>query len=615
MSSFVMANSATSLSCKLFFRFCFVFVCALGLQAAFPLRIPERPTTFPLERPAEVGWIETWGVQDFATLTPDGTYGYVAIASGPAANAALRPDGTVAIWATGTFSTNLPPEATNIVAISLGTKHGLVLRADGKVIPWGDNEYGQTNLPPDLTNVVAIEAGAYHSMVLRADGTVGIWGRDISGVLNVPTEATNVVSIGLGLTHAGVLRADGKIILWGDPANGQTTLPPGLTDVAVLEVGPAHNVVLRSDGTGASWGYNSSFQATLPTNFVNNVAVSAAFAHNAALRADGTVITWGLGAPRPPLVGNVFAISAAENHNMLLHRTGQLFVADARVTVQNGFVVSAIIEHNGNGYMSPPVVTLVGGGGAGAQVVATISSGKVIALTVTSAGSGYTSAPEVRISPPEGFAPEVTLAITHQTLTLQVSPGNKYQLESSTNGTSWVAVGAPFISQSATITQEVQVTVPPLTYRLRQIGAAGTAVRVNGFITAINVTEGGAGYVSAPAVTFVGGNGSGAAATANISNGAVTSFTVTSAGSGYTATPQVLVDPPPAAPGKVAVSPSRVDIAQTVVPGLKYQLDATTDLNSGWAPVEPASIVSTNRVVHNFVIADGNRFFRTQQIP
>jgi hyaluronate lyase len=58
-------------------------------------------------------------------------------------------------------------------------------------------------------------------------------------------------------------------------------------------------------------------------------------------------------------------------------------------------------------------------------------------------------------------------------------------------------------------------------------------------ITGIKVTNGGAGYRSAPTVSITGGNGSGATATATIAAGKVTAITMTSGGSGYTTTPTV----------------------------------------------------------------------------
>src|ERR1035441_2331741 len=71
---------------------------------------------------------------------------------------------------------------------------------------------------------------------------------------------------------------------------------------------------------------------------------------------------------------------------------------------------------------------------------------------------------------------------------------------------------------------------------------------VSGFITTINVTFGGSGYLTAPAVTIFGGGGSGATATATISNGVVTSVNINPGGngSGYTSIPNgTIASPPP----------------------------------------------------------------------
>jgi hypothetical protein len=61
-------------------------------------------------------------------------------------------------------------------------------------------------------------------------------------------------------------------------------------------------------------------------------------------------------------------------------------------------------------------------------------------------------------------------------------------------------------------------------------------------VASVTVNTGGAGYTSAPAVSFTGGGGgSGAAATAIIAGGAVTGITVTNGGAGYTSVPTVVL--------------------------------------------------------------------------
>ena len=76
--------------------------------------------------------------------------------------------------------------------------------------------------------------------------------------------------------------------------------------------------------------------------------------------------------------------------------------------------------------------------------------------------------------------------------------------------------------------------------------ATATAVVTSGFVTGINVSYGGSGYVSMPTVTISGGGGSGATAHATISGGVVTAITMDTAGSGYTSPPAVTVAAPAA---------------------------------------------------------------------
>ena len=60
-------------------------------------------------------------------------------------------------------------------------------------------------------------------------------------------------------------------------------------------------------------------------------------------------------------------------------------------------------------------------------------------------------------------------------------------------------------------------------------------------IKSISVTSGGAGYTTAPTITFTGGGGSGATATAIVKDGAVTQIKVVKVGKDYTTTPTVVI--------------------------------------------------------------------------
>ncbi len=84
-------------------------------------------------------------------------------------------------------------------------------------------------------------------------------------------------------------------------------------------------------------------------------------------------------------------------------------------------------------------------------------------------------------------------------------------------------------------------------FNANQTATATAALPISGFITTINVTSGGNGYLSAPVVTIFGGGGSGAGATASISNGIVIAVTINPGGngSGYTNAPTVVLAAPP----------------------------------------------------------------------
>jgi hypothetical protein len=83
----------------------------------------------------------------------------------------------------------------------------------------------------------------------------------------------------------------------------------------------------------------------------------------------------------------------------------------------------------------------------------------------------------------------------------------------------------------------------PMSVATRQ--ATATATVSFGFVVAITLTDGGAGYAMPPVVSISDATGAGATAVATVSGGAVTSITVQNAGSGYSQTPTVTIAPPP----------------------------------------------------------------------
>jgi hypothetical protein len=74
-------------------------------------------------------------------------------------------------------------------------------------------------------------------------------------------------------------------------------------------------------------------------------------------------------------------------------------------------------------------------------------------------------------------------------------------------------------------------------------GAVATAQIGTSTITAINVANGGSGYVS-PALSFIGGGGSGVSAIPTVSGGVITAVTIITSGLGYTTVPTIVISDP-----------------------------------------------------------------------
>lgn len=81
----------------------------------------------------------------------------------------------------------------------------------------------------------------------------------------------------------------------------------------------------------------------------------------------------------------------------------------------------------------------------------------------------------------------------------------------------------------------------------RQASATATVTGAGGFLTAVTVTDGGAGYTTAPEAVAqdIKGGGHGAVLKCVVSAGAVTAINVLDAGSGYTASTTIVIAAPP----------------------------------------------------------------------
>ena len=223
-----------------------------------------------------------------------------------------------------------------------------------------------------------------------------------------------------------------------------------------------------------------------------------------------------------------------------------------------------------------------------APAIAQMVNGFIVGATIVNQGNGYTDNPIITITGGGGNGAKATASqfngvVTSITIT---NPGSGY-----------------------TSTPTITIAPPPFPPKK----ATATSQIVNGFVVGTKLTDGGFGYDSPPTVLLVGGGGSGATAVATVANGVVTSITITNPGTGYTSAPLVRIASPPFAP-KLGIETSKVYVRMSVVLGRKYQLEASTDLNT-WTTTGPAFIAQDEELAQEFDVNQVGRYFRINQVP
>jgi probable HAF family extracellular repeat protein len=116
--------------------------------------------------------------------------------------------------------------------------------------------------------------------------------------------------------------------------------------------------------------------------------------------------------------------------------------ASATAVVTNGVVVNITVTDSGFGYTNPPMVLIQGGGGAAATATAVVSNGFVTSITITGGGMGYSGTPSIYVYSPFGLQVELLKAVQPSFTDLFL--GTNYQLQVSSNMSSWTNQGSPF---------------------------------------------------------------------------------------------------------------------------------------------------------------------------
>lgn len=233
--------------------------------------------------------------------------------------------------------------------------------------------------------------------------------------------------------------------------------------------------------------------------------------------------------------------------------------ATATVTGLDGTqtVLAVSVANSGTGYTSAPTVTFSGGGGTTqATGTAVITNGKVTSVTVNTPGVGYTSAPTIAFT--GGGTPTVNAVATAIMSGLAIGdvsvtggsgytypPAVTFGLPNLSTGTR--ATGVAIIDANTQTVVGIQVinagsgytASPSVTLAAFTTSGVAEVFTTGGSVISVDMATNGEGYVGTPGVKFTGGSGTGATGTAVMANGKVIGVTITSAGAGYTSAPTV----------------------------------------------------------------------------
>lgn len=141
--------------------------------------------------------------------------------------------------------------------------------------------------------------------------------------------------------------------------------------------------------------------------------------------------------------------------------------------------------------------------------------------------------------------------------------------------------------------------------------ATGTSALTSNAVSGVTITNGGAGYVTAPTVSFSGGGGTGATGTATVVNGVVTAVTITAGGSGYSSAPTVTFTAPNGGVPTIGASTSSTaafNISRYVVDGSTTDVSFTPDrtfINTMNSAIGSVAGLANARIVNAGAITPG----------
>ncbi len=363
---------------------------------------------------------------------------------------------------------------TGVKAISAGRNHSLFIKEDGSAWSCGSNAYGQlgngttnSGATPNpvqvLTDVQAVSAGSTHSLFLKTDGTVWACGENFFGQLgdgtridrSIPTQIslTDVKVVSAGPHHSLFLKQDGTAWASGSNSDGQLGTGPNVSDffkstpvqvltgVRTLDAGGSHSIFVKNDPGGTTYAtggnYNGEFgdNSTNPSFspklvFFGGVDVSAGASHTMFMRT-GAIHATGFnnGAlaignndtqlrPVKTLTEGDQAVSAGQNHSLILVRSGKVFASGRNLSGQlgDGTLLSTATPVEVTGLWIPELVVNAPGGqrldsGGTTTAFGSVNRGSNQSLTFTLKNAGFGALTGITPTFIGGNASDFTIAL------------------------------------------------------------------------------------------------------------------------------------------------------------------------------------------------------------
>lgn len=242
-------------------------------MSVFPLKIPKRPTTFPLKmKKHTIGCINSY-TDGIVGVKKDGTVYTIANSSNFFSNASLVKD---------------------VISVHGAGGSLLLLKKDGTVTEASTRGWDLTS----LNNIVDIYADNVVYCALKSDGTV------ISNAMScgLPTPSryypeivkyNDIIQISASAgSSITILRKDGTVVSYGGFSPGLTTngLVTGFDDIVQITSNYYDLLGLKSNGTVVSLNKNNdTYKAVSKWN--NIVKIDSRHGGVAGLKSDGTVVT------------------------------------------------------------------------------------------------------------------------------------------------------------------------------------------------------------------------------------------------------------------------------------------------------------------------------------